>query len=76
MVEVMGDFHCPPGEHITDLIWHFQTLYYCSPDVPGDGLPWDAVTSWVTIGVGILLVDILLFLTYLMIFDRKESSKC
>lgn len=58
---------CPPGEHPTQLTYRAARWTVCSPDVPGNGLPWDnttLLTLWATLTFMVLVIGYLLWLTW------------
>ena len=65
--------HCSPGYHPDDFIFRTRIIHFCSPDVSGNDLPMDGPTFWSAIIVGGLLAAFMLYLTYLMIFDRNPE---
>jgi prolipoprotein diacylglyceryltransferase len=59
---------CGPGEHAIYLTGRIG--YVCTPDVPGDGLPWDFATTAAFTGAMIFCAAIIGVLVWLMIFNR------
>lgn len=63
---------CPPGNHPVDFTYRAARWPVCSPDVPGNGLPWDMPTVLCAIGALLILGGFAAYLGYLMYTDRKR----
>lgn len=63
---------CDSGSHVIDITYRAAHWPVCSPNVPGDGLPWDMPTVLCALGALAILGGFALYLSYLMWLDRKE----
>lgn len=63
---------CNPGSHAIDITYRGARWPVCSPNVPGDGSPWDMPTVLCALGALAILGGFALYLGYLMWRDRKE----
>lgn len=67
--------HCDPGYHPADFIFRTNIVHYCSPDVPGNGLPMDGPTWWCLVIGAVVCVVLVIWIVHFMVVElRREKN--
>jgi hypothetical protein len=64
---------CLPGEHVKDITSRLGHWTVCSPDVPGNGLPWDMPTALCAIGFLVFAMGFIGYILWLTWIERNEK---